>query len=98
MFPAWGEGNVSTTVFGPVAVAELTTGVPLTSAVAAYFLIRLKVNATSAALNGWPSLQFTPDRVVKVRVLPSADHEALVARSGIGAWVGFIRLNRNSGS
>ena len=98
MFPAWGVGNVSATVFGPVAVAELTVGVPLTSAVAAYFLIRLKVNATSAALNAWPSLHFTPDRVVRVRVLPSADHEELVASIGTGAWVGFIRLNRNSGS
>src|ERR1700722_3370849 len=98
MLPASGVGNVSSTVFGPVAVAEVTVGVPLTSAVAAYFLIRLKVKATSAALNGCPSLQFTPDRVVRVRVLPSADHEALVASIGTGAWVGFIRLNRNSGS
>src|SRR5579863_7910892 len=98
MFPASGVGKVSTTVLVPVAVAEVGTGVPLMSAVAAYFLIRLKVNATSAALNACPSLHFTPDRVVKVRVLPSADHEAAVASTGTGAWDGCIRLNRNSGS
>src|SRR6476620_9585264 len=98
MFPASGVGNVRTTVFVPVAVAEVGTGVPLTSAVAACFLIRLKVNATSAALNAWPSLHFTPDRVVKVRVLASDDHWKAVASIGTGAWVGCIRLNRNSGS
>src|SRR5579862_3862171 len=98
MFPASGVGKVSTTVFVPLVVAEVGTGVPLTSAVAAYFLSRLKVNATSAALNACPSLQFTPDRVVRVRVLPSGDHWKLVASIGTGAWDGCIRLNRNSGS
>ena len=33
------------------------------------FFIRLNVNATSAAVNGLPSLNFTPLRMVKVSVL-----------------------------
>jgi hypothetical protein len=37
-------------------------------------LIRLKVNATSLALNGLPSLHFTPDLVVIVSVFPPFDH------------------------
>jgi hypothetical protein len=33
----------------------------------------LKVNATSAAVKGWPSLHFTPLRTVKVIDFLSAD-------------------------
>src|SRR6185437_67976 len=56
----------------PDAVALVGTGVAGTLR-AGNFLIRLKVKATSAALNGLPSLHFTPDRVVMARVLPPLD-------------------------
>ena len=40
----------------------------------ALVFIRLKVNATSSAVIGWPSFHFTPSRMVKVSVVLSGDH------------------------
>ena len=38
-----------------------------------FFISRLKVNATSLAVIGVPSLNFTPGRMVNVSVLPPLD-------------------------
>src|SRR5215469_776682 len=92
---SWGSAKVSVAVFPePVAL----TGIGVAGVFSAgYFLIRLNVNATSAALNGLPSLHFTPSRVVIVMVLPSGDHEYFVASSGTGGSVGFCVLKTISG-
>src|ERR671937_1455143 len=45
----------------------------------------LKVNATSSAENGWPSLHFTPLRSLNVQLRPSVAVVQLSARSGAGA-------------
>src|SRR6516162_6881913 len=74
MLPACGWAKLSTTVLGPVAVALVGAGVPVWAS-AGFLASRLKVNATSAALNDWPSLHFTPDLVVRVSVLPPLEKE-----------------------
>src|SRR5215467_12519207 len=45
---------------------------------------RFNVNATSEAVIGWPSDQFTPDRILKVQVRPSGVCVHEVARPGTG--------------
>src|SRR5436190_20252894 len=52
----------------------------------------LKVNATSSAVNGCPSLHFTPLRSLKVQARPSVETVQLSARSGAGArsFPGFV--------
>ncbi len=53
----------------------------------------LKVKATSVAVNGLPSLHFTPLRMGMVSVLPPLDQVAAPEASiGIGVWVGFMTL------
>ena len=66
--------KVSTVVVELVAVALAGTGIVQLAFSAALDLIRLNVYATSLALNGLPSLHFTPDRVVIVSVSPPFDH------------------------
>src|SRR6516162_750015 len=95
--PACGEANLSTTVSGPVAVALTGAGVPVWAR-EGFLAIRLKVNATSAALNGLPSLHLTPDRVVRVSVLPPSEKAYAVASIGTGAWPVLRMLKKNSGS
>src|SRR6516162_412161 len=95
--PACGAANLSTTVSGPVAVAETGAGVPVWAR-EGFLASRLKVNATSAALNGWPSLHFIPGRVVRVSVLPPSEKAYAVASIGTGAWLGLRMLKKNSGS
>src|SRR5579862_4308714 len=56
---------------------------PLGSASVAYVLIILKVKTTSCEVKGWPSDQVTPERRVKVSVLPSVDHWWPVASTGV---------------
>ena len=80
--------STAVVAFGAVALAG--TGVPLVSR-PGFVRIMLKVNATSLALNGLPSFHFTPDRMVRVRVLPPFDQLYPVAedlerapRSGSG--------------
>ena len=58
----------------------------------------MKLKATSLAVIGLPSLNFTPLRIVSVRVLPPFDHLYAVASHGIGGWVGCMMLNISSGS
>src|SRR5437870_11710591 len=60
--PACGAAKLSTTVFGPVAVALVGAGVPGWAS-AGFLMSRLKVKASSDALNGLTSLNFTPDLV-----------------------------------
>src|SRR5215471_12772558 len=95
--PACGAAKLSTTVFGPVALALVGAGVPVWAS-AGFLASRLKVNATSAALNGLPSLHFTPDLVVTVSVLPPLEKVYAVASIGTGAWLGLRMLKKNSGS
>src|SRR3954465_4480729 len=64
---------------------------------AGYCFSRLKVNSTSEALIGWPSLHLTPSRIVKVRVLLSADHLKSEASIGVVSWF-FSALTKTSGS
>src|ERR1700722_414243 len=95
-FASWGCANVSTAVVASGAVA--VTGIGVAGVLmAGNFLIRLKVKATSAALNGLPSLHFTPGRVVIVSVLPSADQEYFSPSLGTGGSVGFCVSKTNSG-
>src|SRR5579862_3693214 len=95
-FASCGWANVSTAVFAPGAVA--LTGIGVAGVLmAGNFLIRLKVNATSAALKALPSLHFTPGRVVTVSVLPSGDQEYFSPSSGTGGSVGFCVSKTNSG-
>ena len=42
--------------------------------IAALFLSRLNVKATSAGVSGVPLFHFTPWRIVKASVLPPFDH------------------------
>ena len=44
--------------------------------------MRVKLAQTASALNGSPSVNFTPLRRVKVHVLPSADGSHFSASSG----------------
>src|ERR1051326_2498313 len=55
--------------------------------VAGACFIRLKVNATSSAENGWPSFHFTPSRMVNTIDFLSALHWYLVASIGVSAWL-----------
>ena len=48
-----------------------------------YFFIRLKVKATSAAVIGVPSLNFTPLRMVKVSSVLFLLHAQAVASQGV---------------
>src|SRR5688572_16915046 len=56
----------------------------------------LKVKATSSAVNGLPSLHFTPLRSLNVQLSPSAAVVQLSARSGAGArsLPGFVRPSK----
>ena len=67
--------NVSTAVvaFGAVALTGSGVGPGACEARALFFISRLKVNATSLAVIGVPSLNFTPGRMVNVSVLPPLD-------------------------
>src|SRR6516164_2163226 len=95
--PACGVANLMTAVLGPVAVALTGAGVPVWAR-EGFLASRLKVKATSAALNGLPSLHLTPDRVVRVSVLPPSEKAYVVASIGTGAWLGLRMLKKNSGS
>ena len=44
--------------------------------------MQLKVKATSAGVNGWPSFHFTPWRIVKVIDLPPLPQVYAVASHG----------------
>src|SRR5256714_4807908 len=59
--------------------------------------IRLNVNTTSSAENGWPSLQVTPSRMVKVTLFLSSLHLYAEASIGVSAWF-CNRLTYTSGS
>ena len=71
-----GCANVSTAVvaFGAVALTGSGVGAGACEARVVFFISRLKVNATSLAVIGVPSLNFTPCRMVNVSVLPPLDH------------------------
>ena len=72
---------LSTTVL-PTTVAGLASaGIPATFA-AAFVFTMLNVAATSAGVNAEPSLHLTPDRIVKVNVLPPSLHAYAVASHG----------------
>ena len=66
-----GAARVICTVYGPVAVTDLTGQVGLQ--VHADFRSRLMFHATAAALNGVPSVNLTPWRRVSVIVLASLE-------------------------
>ena len=52
---------------------------------AGYFFSKLNEKTTSAALKGFPSVQVTPLRIVKVRVLLPLFHAHAVASHGVTA-------------
>ena len=82
-----GWANVSTAVvaFGAVALVGSGVGPGAPDASEVFFISRLKVNATSAAVIGLPSLNFTPGRMVNVSVLPPLDQAYSEASHGTGA-------------
>jgi len=71
-----GLANVSTAevALGAVALTGSGVGPGALEARAEFFISKLNVNATSAAVIGLPSLNFTPGRIVNVSVLPPSDH------------------------
>src|SRR5579875_1741908 len=71
-FEYWAVLKFSTAVLGLGADTLVIGGTPPVLA-AGILLIRLNVKATSALVNGWPSLHLTPWRSVKVSVLPPLD-------------------------
>src|SRR6516225_1520819 len=58
------------------------------------FFIRLKEKATSAAVSGVPSLNFTPLRIVNVRVLLPLLQAQLVASHGVA--LAFFSVSTNA--
>ena len=96
-FAYCGVAKLSTAVVAFGAVALVTMGAPLVFSFGLFFS-KLKVNATSLALNALPSFHFTPERVVSVSVLPPFDQAAFVASIGIGACAELSVLKMNSGS
>src|SRR6476646_9695666 len=69
--------------------ATLCRPAPVHSAyrsVAGVCFMRLKVNTTSSAEKGWPSLHFTPSRIVKTIDFLSAPHLYEDASIGVSAW------------
>ena len=74
-----GAARMICTVYGPVAVTDLTGQVGLQ--VHADFRSRLMFQTTAAALNGVPSVNLTPWRSVSVIVLASLEKLYPVARS-----------------
>src|SRR5258706_3251327 len=80
--------KVSTAVVGLGAVALSGTGGGELGASEGLFFSRLKLNATSLAVIGLPSLNFTPLRIVSVRVLPPSDHWEPLARHASGGCAG----------
>ena len=93
-----GLANVSVTLL-PLAVT-LCRPAPLHSeyrSVAGVCFIRLNVKTTSSAVIGWPSLHFTPSRMVKSMDFLSAPHWYAEASIGVSAWF-FRMLTKTSGS
>src|SRR5262245_9425141 len=83
----------------PLAVT-LCRPAPVHSAyrsVAGTRFIRLKVNATSSALNAWPSFHFTPSRMVKTMDVLSSLHLYDEASIGVSVWF-LSRFTKISGS
>ncbi len=76
-----GAARTICTVYGPVAVTDLTGQVGLQ--VHADFRSRLMFHTTASALNGVPSVNFTPWRRVIVIDLPPLENLYPVARSGM---------------
>jgi len=74
--------NVITTWFPDCVTLCSTDQTELTSSPENFF-IRLKVNATSAAVIGVPSFHLTPLRMVNVRVLLLLLHAQAVASHGV---------------
>src|SRR5436190_17415451 len=54
--------------------------------VAGVCFMRLNVKTTSSAVSGWPSLQVTPSRTVKVTLFLSSLHLYDDASIGVSAW------------
>src|SRR5260221_13332475 len=80
--------KVSTAVVGLGAVAFTGTGGGEEGGSEALFFSRLKLNATSLAGIGLPSLNFPPLRIVRGRVLPTLEHGASVGNHGVGGCEG----------
>src|ERR1700677_3919825 len=72
-------GKVTVTLLPDVLTPEMSRPSRLS---AAFFLMRLKVNATSAAVNGVPLFHFTPWRIAKVIALPPSLQVEDVASHG----------------
>ena len=74
-----GALNVKVTWVSSTAVAVPSKPMLL---MAALFFNRPKVNATSFAVKGWPSLHVTPSRRVTERTVPSLFQDCCVPSSG----------------
>ena len=92
---AWGFLVVITSVvgFGAVTVAKLATSEPFEVAATWLCMIRLKVQAASAAVSGLPSDHFSPDRILKVQVRWSGEVVQEVARYGAGLPCSVIMVS-----
>ena len=83
--------NLDGTWYGPVWVTLDSTDHTPVRSMAGYFLIRLNVYATSAAVSGVPSVNLTPWRMVKTRDMSPAPHVQEFASMGVVApfWSGL---------
>ena len=90
----FGALNVSVTSLPVDETADTCCHTPLLSR-AGNFFSRLKVNTTSLAVKGLPSLHLTPWRIVKTSVLASVN-VCPVARNGV--YVPSVALTTSIGS
>ena len=72
----------SVVALGAVTLAKFPTSAPFAVAAVELCMIRLKVQAASPAVIGTPSLQVSPDRILKVQVSLLAEFVQDVARYG----------------
>ena len=86
--------KVSTAVSSDVAFAVAARPDGFSAGV---FETRLNVNATSFAVNGWPSFHFTSWRILMVSSVPAAFQEKPDASTGVGSDC-FAKLYQYSGS
>src|SRR5215469_5401148 len=95
-YSGWLKVSTAVVAFGAVALSGIGGGA--TGVSVALFFSMLKLKATSLAVSGLPSLNFTPWRIVNVSVLPPSDQAYLVASQGVGGCAGCMMLNISSGS
>ena len=86
---------VMTSVLSSGALTDLkfATSEPFAVAAVVFVMIRLKVQAASLAVSGWPSLHLRPSLILNVHVSLSSEVVHDVARYGSGASLSSSRVS-----